>query len=84
MTLIIHSLKHVADDVINMQCPIEEISAFPMENKIGKIKKLVTSSKNPIAQISRREFEQSSIQNVARKRRYIEIKKKIQKFSLMD
>lgn len=49
-----HSLIHLADDVQNMNCPMSEITAYPFENTLGKIKKLLRHGKNPLAQVCRR------------------------------
>lgn len=50
----IHNLIHVADDVITMKASIFFFSAFAFENCNGFIKKLVKTSKDPVAQITKR------------------------------
>lgn len=37
----IHSIKHIADDVFNLKCSLNELSCFPFENHLQSIKKLV-------------------------------------------
>lgn len=49
-----HNLIHLADDVKNMECPLSNVTAFPFENCLGKIKKLLRSGNRPLAQICRR------------------------------
>lgn len=50
----VHSLIHLPDDVENYQCSLNGICAFPFENHLQKIKKLVRSSNNPISQVFKR------------------------------
>lgn len=52
-----HNLVHLADDITYMKCPLSNITAFPFENALGKIKKLLRSGNKPIAQICRRLHE---------------------------
>lgn len=52
-----HSLIHLADDVKNMGCPLSEITAFPFENTLGKMKKMLRSGRRPLAQLCRRLHE---------------------------
>ena len=53
----VHSLIHLADDVVNHNVDLNEISAFPFENYMQVLKKFVRNSKNPIAQIVKRVHE---------------------------
>jgi len=48
-----HNLIHLADDVKNMGCSLSNVTAFPFENCLGKIKKLLRSGNRPLAQICR-------------------------------
>lgn len=50
----VHNVIHLADDVENYQCSLNILSAFPFENHLHKIKKLVRSSNNPISQVFKR------------------------------
>lgn len=52
-----HSLVHLTDDAINMRCSLSEITAFPFENVLGKIKSLIRSGNRPLAQLCRRIHE---------------------------
>jgi hypothetical protein len=52
-----HSLIYLADDVKSMGCSLSKITAFPFENTLGKMKKMVRSGKRPLSQISRRFHE---------------------------
>lgn len=56
-----HNLVHLADDAKNMKCSLSRISAFPFESMLAKIKKLVRTPNQPLAQICRRLNEQSFI-----------------------
>uniref|UniRef100_A0ABD2W0S5 DUF4806 domain-containing protein n=1 Tax=Trichogramma kaykai TaxID=54128 RepID=A0ABD2W0S5_9HYME len=58
-----HNLIHVTDDVLEMKAPLSTFSAFPFENCLGKIKKLIRSSKNPLAQVTRRLHEIQELNN---------------------
>lgn len=46
----VHMLSHLTDDV-NIFGPLDSFSAFPFENFLGQIKKLIRSSKKPLEQI---------------------------------
>ncbi|XP_065672557.1 uncharacterized protein LOC136090245 [Hydra vulgaris] len=50
----IHSLLHICDDVAFYNAPLDSLSAFPFENFLQKIKRLVRSKHNPISQICKR------------------------------
>lgn len=50
----VHNVLHLADDVENYQCSLNDICAFPYENELRKIKQLVRSSNNPISQVFKR------------------------------
>nr|XP_023013056.1 uncharacterized protein LOC111503073 isoform X1 [Leptinotarsa decemlineata] len=53
----IHNLLHLCDDVKYLG-PIDQFSAFPFENHMQKLKKLVRKGEKPLEQISRRIYEQ--------------------------
>jgi hypothetical protein len=53
----IHSLSHIADDVQRLNQSLNDISAFPFENHLHKIKKMVRGAHNPIAQVYKRLVE---------------------------
>ncbi len=50
----VHSLVHLPEDVNYFQCSLNDISAFPFENHLQRIKKLVKKAQNPIVQVARR------------------------------
>lgn len=50
----VHNLTHLCDDVEHFQCSLNDISAFPFENRLHFIKKLVRNAHNPIAQVTKR------------------------------
>lgn len=56
----IHNLVHLADDVSLFKCSLNDVSAFPFENHLQKIKKLVKKGQNPVVQVAKRlsELEQ--------------------------
>lgn len=59
-TINAHNLLHVADDVENMQCSLNNISSFPFENLLGKIKRrLLRTLHRPLAQLCRRLHEKN-------------------------
>lgn len=49
----VHGLVHISNDV-KQHGNLDEFSAFPFENYLGKLKKLVRKPDNPLAQIIRR------------------------------
>lgn len=57
-----HNLIHLADDVIYMNAPLSDFSAYDFENCLGFIGNLVTVKKNPIGQLNRK---LNSLQNAA-------------------
>lgn len=63
VSLNIHNLSHLADDVENMQCNLSDISAFPYESELGKIKNILLSPNRTIAQYCRRIHEEREILN---------------------
>ena len=52
-----HNLIHVTDDVIHMGCSLTSISAFPFENYLMTLKKLVRTPNNPLSQVANRPRE---------------------------
>ena len=56
MVFNVHSLIHLADDV-SKHGPLDSFSAFPYENFLQKLKKMVRSGKNPMTQIVKRIYE---------------------------
>jgi len=55
----VHGLLHLADDV-RRYGPLERFSAFPFENKLKNIKKLVRKPSNPLQQVIRRLSERQA------------------------
>ena len=49
----VHSLIHLSDECAT-HGPLDNFSAFPFENYLGKLKKLIRSPKNPLTQIVKR------------------------------
>lgn len=60
-----HNLIHLADDVLNMNCILNKISAFPFESLLGKIKSLLRYANRPLAQVCRRLHDLASISTKA-------------------
>ena len=56
-----HNLCHVVDDVEFMKAPLLAFSAYPFENYLGLIRKLIRTPNNPLAQIYRRLNEMQSV-----------------------
>lgn len=57
LVLNIHSLSHLADDVKNMKCSLSNYTAFPFENQLGKMKRMLRSGNRSLAQFCRRQHE---------------------------
>ena len=53
----VHNIPHLCDDAEHFQCSLNEISAFPFENKLKFIKKLVRNAHNQIAPVTKRLME---------------------------
>lgn len=62
----VHNLVHIADDAARFGA-LDNISAFPFESFLGRLKKMVRRPQNPVAQIVDRicEKEMSSASNEA-------------------
>jgi len=69
----VHGLLHLCDDVVSQNCSLNEISAFPFENYLQSIKKMVRNSRNPVVQVSNRLTELMST-NLISKIKKIEFK----------
>ncbi|XP_029176727.1 uncharacterized protein LOC114944839 [Nylanderia fulva] len=57
LTITIHNLIHIADDVMHMKDPLFKFSAFTFEDYIGFLKKLIRNTPHIIPQITRRLHE---------------------------
>ena len=64
----VHHLTHIHEDVQHHGTSLNAISAFPFENHLQRIKKLVKKSQNPIAQVTKRlsEFESAQTKRVTK------------------
>lgn len=62
-----HNLIHLADDVEYIKTHLSAISAFPFENCLGKIKRLIGGRNNPLAQLARRISEQKACSEIVKK-----------------
>ncbi|XP_065651135.1 uncharacterized protein LOC136079330 [Hydra vulgaris] len=51
VTYNVHSMIHLADDCVNFGESLDHLSAFPFENFLGQIKKMVQKSHQTVAQI---------------------------------
>lgn len=60
----VHCLVHLADEVKRHGC-LDSFSAFPYENHLGKIKKLIRKPEFPLAQLIRRLSEVTATKLVA-------------------
>lgn len=52
----VHGLIHMSDDVRNLG-PVDTYSAFPFENHLGQMKKLIRKGEKPLEQLSNRYAE---------------------------
>ena len=50
----VHNLLHLCDDVQNYQTSLHDVSAFPFENYLQKLKKFVRGRHNPLVQVCKR------------------------------
>jgi len=60
----VHCLIHLAGDVRKLGC-LDTFSAFPFENKLGQLKKLVRKPQFPIQQVLRRLAEANHVRKVS-------------------
>ena len=58
-----HGIIHIADDVRNFKCPLDKLSAFPFENYLGQMKRMVRSPTNVIQQVIKRTEETDGVQS---------------------
>lgn len=71
----VHNLKHLSDDVEHFQCSLNDISAFPFENHLQIIKRLVRNSKNPIGQVGKRISElETTIKGQSTTKKYTKLR----------
>ncbi|CAJ1071694.1 hypothetical protein IRJ41_004681 [Xyrichtys novacula] len=73
----IHSLLHLYEDVENFKCSLNEISAFPFENHLQSIKRMVRNGQNPIALVTKRIVEKEQAkprQTLSHRRFYVSAK----------
>lgn len=59
----VHSLLHLAEDVRNLNCPLDSYSAFKFENFLQYLKKLCRNNYRVLEQISNRYFEKFFVSN---------------------
>ena len=57
----IHALIHLSDVVNFFKCSLSDTTAFPFENLLGKLKKMIHSGRKPLQQLCRRMSEKFSI-----------------------
>ncbi|XP_044729614.1 uncharacterized protein LOC123292965 [Chrysoperla carnea] len=72
-----HALIHLADDVSYMNCPMSRINAYPFENMLGKIKRLLHHGNRPLSQFCRRWNEMLAVMKKPEKPKSIEILRKL-------
>lgn len=65
-----HNLIHLPDDVLNLNLSLSESAAFWGENYIGKMKKLIKSPYQPLAQVLNRlsELEHEEVIRIIKKK----------------
>ena len=68
VTYNVHSTIHLHQDVENFNCGLEDLSAFPFENFLHRIKKMVRKSHQPLPQITKRiqEMEENGVDFVSK------------------
>jgi hypothetical protein len=57
----VHSLIHLVDDCRHFGTSLNSLSAFPYENFLGQMKKLVRNKNSPITQVARRLSERQDL-----------------------
>ncbi|XP_036148989.1 uncharacterized protein LOC118647704 [Monomorium pharaonis] len=61
LSINVHNLIHIVDDVEYFNCTLDNISAFPFESMLGKIRKMIRTGNHPLSQVCRRLYEINSI-----------------------
>lgn len=59
VTYNVHGLIHLVDDCKYHNCSLNKLSAFPFENMLGSLKRLVRGPHNPVVQVVKRLSEAS-------------------------
>ena len=54
VTYNVHNLIHLHQDVVSHNCGLEMVSAFPFENFLNRVKRMVRKAHQPIAQVAKR------------------------------
>jgi len=62
LSINVHNLIHIVDDVEYFNCTLDNISAFPYESMLGKIRKMIRTGNQPLPQVCRRLYEINKIQ----------------------
>ena len=64
-----HTLLHISEDVKKFNCSLDAISAFPFENFLGRLKRMIRGTHNPLVELAKRydEFEGLVTQKAAPK-----------------
>ncbi|XP_043468096.1 uncharacterized protein LOC122502220 [Leptopilina heterotoma] len=57
MSINLHNLIHIADDVKNMNCHLSLINSYAFENLLGKMKRTLRSGNKPLQQLCNRMHE---------------------------
>jgi len=64
----VHNLLHIADDVEHFDCSLNALSAFPFENHLQALKRIIRCGRNPLSQVWRRVYERQQICSVVPKK----------------
>ncbi|CAC5385966.1 unnamed protein product [Mytilus coruscus] len=83
----VHSLIHLADDIMNYNKSMNDLCAFPFENHLQKLKKKVKKAQNPIPQVAKRlhELEKAKCRQIPQKIHiYVSTRKKDSCFLLKN
>lgn len=68
-----HNLLHLVDDAVNYGC-LDYFSAFPFENFMGKLKKMVHGQNKPLQQIANRLIEKMNCNEPVHEKRVVKLK----------
>ena len=70
----VHSLVHLADDVLHFNSSLDDLSAFKFENFMQTVKKSVRASTNPVSQVVKRMVESNGHFNFGSTEKGLKIK----------
>lgn len=70
----VYSLIHLADDCIYFKCSLNDLSSFPFENMLGKVKRMIQKRGKHLAQLYKRLGELNNRPLILRQSKFDNVK----------